>query len=323
MAPDPAAAGPAAAGPAAWEADLSAVLGTVAAAGAVAVGGLAWGLAEAQAFALRRVAVPVLEPGSRPVTVLHLSDLHVTPRQTRKLAWIRALAAEEPDLVVGTGDFLAHADAVTPVLEALDPLLDRPGVFVRGSNDYFEPRPLNPLKYFMGPSKVRSAPRPLPTQDLTTGLTSRGWIDLDNARGVLELGGRTVTFVGVDDPHIGRDAMPADDGRRGELHIGVTHAPYRRVLEGFRAEGSQIVFAGHTHGGQVCVPGWGALVTNCDLDTRRAKGLSGWPGARPDAGGEESVWLHVSAGLGTSPYAPVRFACRPEATVLTLTAREG
>jgi predicted MPP superfamily phosphohydrolase len=57
-------------------------------------------------------------------------------------------------------------------------------------------------------------------------------------------------------------------------------------------------------------------VTNCDLDTRRAKGLARH---RAAAGGKSS-WLHVSAGLGTSPYAPVRFACFPEATLLTLTA---
>jgi predicted MPP superfamily phosphohydrolase len=63
-------------------------------------------------------------------------------------------------------------------------------------------------------------------------------------------------------------------------------------------------------------------VTNCDLDRARASGLHGWPGARPDReGGEGSTWLHVSAGAGTSPYAQVRFACRPEATLMTLTAR--
>jgi predicted MPP superfamily phosphohydrolase len=77
------------------------------------------------------------------------------------------------------------------------------------------------------------------------------------------------------------------------------------------ADGADLVLAGHTHGGQLCVPGVGALVTNCDLPRSRAKGMS----QHGDA------VLHVSAGLGTSPYAPVRFACRPEATLLTITAR--
>ena len=91
------------------------------------------------------------------------------------------------------------------------------------------------------------------------------------------------------------------------------------------ADGAGLVIAGHTHGGQLAVPLVGALVTNCDLDRRRAKGLSRWwPGADRGAvvgGAADAAWLHVSAGLGTSPYAPVRFACRPEATLLTLTAR--
>lgn len=290
--------------------------------GAVALGGIAWGLMEARAYTVRSRTVPVLEPGEPDIRVLHLSDLHVTPMQRRKLAWVRSLASWEPDLVVATGDFLSHADAVNPVLDALDPLLERPGVFVRGSNDYYAPRPLNPLAYFGGPSTVRSAPRELPTAALTQGLTSRGWLDLDNARGVLTVAGRQVTFVGLDDPHIGRDEMPPATPERGDLHMGVTHAPYARALAALRADGAQLLLAGHTHGGQVCVPFYGALVTNCDLDTGRVKGVHGWPGERPDApGGEDSVWLHVCAGAGTSPYAPVRFACRPEAVLLTLTAR--
>jgi hypothetical protein len=106
---------------------------------------------------------------------------------------------------------------------------------------------------------------------------------------------------------------------------GVTHAPYQRVLDAMTADGAGLVIAGHTHGGQLCVPGWGALVTNCDLDTRRAKGLSRWwPGA-----GVDTVLRGTRPGRhtcrcprdsGTSPMAPVRFACRPEATLLTLAA---
>ena len=79
------------------------------------------------------------------------------------------------------------------------------------------------------------------------------------------------------------------------------------------ADGVPLVFAGHTHGGQVCVPGWGALTTNCDLPVEEAKGLSRHRAAKG------STWLHVSAGLGSSPFAPYRFACPPEVTLLTLT----
>jgi hypothetical protein len=95
-----------------------------------------------------------------------------------------------------------------------------------------------------------------------------------------------------------------------DLALAVTHAPYLRVLDPMAADGADLIVAGHTHGGQLRVPGYGALVTNCDLDTQRARGLS--------SHGDSA--LHVSAGLGTSPYAPFRFACPPEATLLTLVA---
>ncbi len=222
-----------------------------------------------------------------------------------------------------TGDNLANAEAIPVLLDALRPLSGIPGVFAYGSHDHFAPRARSPFTYFRGPTKDRPDAKPLPTRDLTQGLEALGWADLNNARAVLTAGGIRVSFVGVDDPHIGRDRMPDPDDSRGVTHIGVVHAPYARVLEAFRGEGVDLALAGHTHGGQVRIPLVGALVTNCDLDRRRARGLSGWPGARPDArDGEGSLWLHVSAGAGTSPFAPVRFACRPEATILELVPRQ-
>ena len=98
------------------------------------------------------------------------------------------------------------------------------------------------------------------------------------------------------------------------LNVGVTHAPYLRLLDAMTADGMDLIFTGHTHGGQVCLPGYGALITNCDLDADRVKGPS------THTAGGRTAQLHVSAGLGTSPYAPYRFACRPEVTLLTLTA---
>jgi uncharacterized protein len=276
---------------------------------------------EVRSFRLRRFDVPILAPGSRPLRVLHLSDLHQTPGQQRKRDWVRRLDALEPDLVVNTGDSMAHPDAVPYVLDALGPLLRRPGVFVFGSNDYYGPQLKNPARYLLPPRDDRRLLRPdLPWKELRDGLLESGWLDLSNARADLKVDGRRLSLAGVDDPHIGRDdyaavAGPAD--ATADLTIGVSHAPYLRVLDAMQTDGYRLLLAGHTHGGQLCVPGWGALVTNCDLDTRRAKGLSRHPAIDSAA----SAWLHVSAGLGTSPYAPVRFACPPEATLLTLTAR--
>ena len=289
---------------------------------AVAAGGLGYAAGyEVRAFRLRRYDVPVLRHGARPLRVLHVSDLHVRPGQRRKREWVRSLAALEPDLVVNTGDNFGHVDAIPAILDALGPLLERPGVFVFGSNDYYSPVLANPAKYLIGPStrKVIARQPDLPSGDLRDALVDAGWTYLGNERAHLKVDGRELAFAGVDDPHVKRDrydevAGPADPG--ADLTIGLTHAPYLRVLDRMAADRYRLILAGHTHGGQLCVPFYGALVTNCDLDTRRASGLSRY-GADPDPS-----WLHVSAGLGTSPFAPVRFACPPEATLLTLVQPE-
>lgn len=305
------------------------VAGVLALAG---VGALAWGaLVEVRWYALRQVAVPVLPPGQASLRVLHISDLHLTPGQRRKVDWVRDLATWRPHLVVDTGDNWAHLDAMPAVLEALEPLLGVPGAFVLGSNDFVAPVFKNPARYLLPDARTAHAePVRLPWRELVGRLTAAGWVDLDNHRGVLDVDGRRLSLVGTADAHLDLDRMPPaggpddarGDGAPVDVHVGVTHAPYRRVLDAMLADGVDLAIAGHTHGGQIGVPGWGALTTNSDLDTRRAKGLHGWPGPRPDRpGGADSMWLHVSAGLGTSPYAPVRFATRPEATLLTLTPR--
>jgi uncharacterized protein len=305
-------------------------LSTVArAAGITALAGLA-GIGysagiEVRWFALRRATVPVLPPGSAPLRVLHVSDLHMTPSQGRKQEWVKRLADLEPDLVVNTGDNLAHVRSVPTVLDAYDGLLDVPGVFVLGSNDYFAPSLRNPMRYLLpddGRRNIHTVKLPFP--ELRAGFEARGWVDLSNRRDQLAVKGTTFAFAGVDDPHLGYDdlaavAGPADGA--ADVRMGVTHAPYLRVIDQFARDGYETVLAGHTHGGQLCLPFGGALVTNCDLDTGRASGLHRHPVGAPE-GSPGSAWLHVSAGLGTSPYAPVRFCCRPEATLLTLTPIE-
>jgi predicted MPP superfamily phosphohydrolase len=291
--------------------------------GAVGVGSLAYaGLYEVNAFRLRRVTVPVLPAGARQIRVLHLSDLHMTPYARARQRWLTTLAGLEPDLVINTGDNLAHEEAVPLVLGSLGRLLDHPGVYVWGSNDYYAPKFKNPLRYLRGPSRdLRRPDRILPWQDLGRGFKEAGWIDLTHTRTSLEIKGVRLGFRGTDDAHTNQDHYSEVAGSvdRDEIDvaIGVTHAPYLRVLDVMVADGHDLIVAGHTHGGQVCVPFYGALVTNCDLDTRRAKGLS-----KHSAGGK-TAWLHVSAGVGTSPYAPIRFACPPEATLLTLTSNNG
>jgi uncharacterized protein len=279
-----------------------------------AVAGLGYAaIVERNAFVVRELTMPVLTPGSSPLRVLHLSDIHMRPTQRHKQSWLRELARWEPDLVVNTGDNLSHRKAVPAVVQALGDLLSVPGIFVFGSNDYFGPTPKNPANYLLAKNR-RVHGQALPWQDLRAAFSERGWLDVTHVRRELDVAGVTIAAAGVDDPHINRDrydtiAGPASPA--ANLRLGLTHAPYTRVLDRFAADGYQLVLAGHTHGGQLCLPFKGALVTNCDLDRSRAKGPSRW-GA--------NMALHVSAGIGTSPFAPFRFCCRPEATLLTLVA---
>ncbi|MDI1465050.1 metallophosphoesterase [Catellatospora sp. KI3] len=278
----------------------------------VGAGALAYGtLIERNMFTLRRYDVPLLAPEAEPLRVLHLSDLHLTPGQKRKQRWVSELAGLDPDLVVVTGDNMAHPDAVPGVLAAYEPLLSLPGAFVFGSNDYTGPVWKNPFTYFHKDREYRHGVE-LPTEELRAAFLAAGWTDLDNARATVKAGGRMIDLAGVDDPHIGLDAYPAGPADpAAAVRIALSHAPEPRVLDAFTADGFDLLLSGHTHGGQVRVPGFGALVTNCGLERSLARGLHRWDGA----------WLHVSAGLGTHPTAPVRFACRPEATLLTLIPR--
>jgi predicted MPP superfamily phosphohydrolase len=278
---------------------------------------------EARAYTLRHVEMPVLAAGRRAMKVLHLSDIHLTPGQRKKQRWLRNLCRLEPDLVVNTGDNLAHRDSVPFLLDALGDLLDIPGVFVMGSNDYFAPTARNPARYLLPDDGRRNTDTfGLPWRDLRDGFERRGWLDLSNRRGTLDVDGLRVAFAGVDDPHLGYDDLRAVAGQADPaagLRVAVAHAPYRRVLDAFARDGYDAIFAGHTHGGQLRLPMMGAIVTNCDLEPARARGLHRHPAGSGEA--QEGSWLHVSAGLGTSPYTPVRFACRPEASLLTLTSR--
>ncbi|CAN5130802.1 metallophosphoesterase [soil metagenome] len=307
----------------------AAALGAVAAVGAAA---LAWGaLVERNRFTIRHEVLPVLEPGARDITVLHLSDLHMAPWQRRKQEWVRSLIRLEPDVIVDTGDNLGHAEGIEGVEYALEPFRGIPGVFVNGSNDYFGPKAKNPFGYFAGPSRRVENPPTLDTDGLEGYFEgSLGWLSLNNRARAIDIRGTRLEFFGVNDAHRGwdrLDRLPAlieemsedldwrDDGTRPQVvSIGVTHAPYRRVLDSFVTNGAEVIFAGHTHGGQVRIPGRPALVTNCDIPPEQAQGLSLWRHAR------RAAYLNVSAGIGTSIYAPVRFACPPEAVVVTLTA---
>ena len=278
---------------------------------------LAWPFVEPHLPVLRRTTVPVLAPGARPLRLLHVSDLHLLPSSRRRAAWVRGLAGSGADLVVSTGDQLSSAAAVDLLADTLGALTadGTPGVFVAGNNDYYSPIWPSPARYLRGDPPLPRRPD-LPWPDAVTALERAGWTDLTSRRTTTTLAGHRVVLTGTDDAHLRRDRYADVAGAVDGLGIGVTHTPARRLLEAFAADGHALVLAGHTHGGQVRLPGVGAVLTNCDLERSRARGLSPLT-----AGGQG--WLHVSGGVGQSPYAPVRLGCRPEATLLELVPAPG
>ena len=265
-------------------------------------------------YEIRQVEIPILPPGQKPIRVLHFSDLHLTPARKSEITDIQSFINLAPDLVISTGDFLAHSDAVPVALSALDKLLDLPGLFVFGSNDYYAPKPKNPLKYLLPNHGKRIHGNDLPWPELDTGLQKRGWLNLNRSRATIKIKDTTIEARGTDDAHLEFDdySIVAGKPAQCDIAIGVTHAPYLRIINGMAADGLDAIFAGHTHGGQVRLPlpgGSRALTTNCDLPTWRARGLTKLDG---------QPYLHVSAGMGTSPFARIRVASPPEVSLVTL-----
>ena len=288
-------------------------VGSMVVAGAVTA---AWStLVEPRLFTLRRFDLPVLDHGAWPIRLLHLSDLHIVPGQQPKTRWVAGLADLRPDLVINSGDTLSHPEAVPAAVAAFGGLLDAPGGFVFGNNDFRAPVLKSPHRYFFPSQQPPQRGAPLPWEGLRAAQAERGWHDLSNRKAIVSVRGQRIALAGVNDPYTNRDryeliAGPAQAD--AVVRIGVAHAPEPRILDRFASDGYDLVLAGHTHGGQVRLPGIGAIVTNCGIDRSRARGLSRW--------GSHTM-LNVSAGLGTSPYMPMRLCCRPEATLITLRPR--
>lgn len=310
---------------------------------AVAASAAIGAYAAARRYTLRERTVH-LSGENLSLRILHLSDFHALARNKKLLHFIVSLRSAKPDLLVLTGDFVAEEAGIDAILEALESFRGIPGFFVFGSNDYYRPVFRNPFTYLFRNSNERKKMSEeekerlrLPTDRLAAGLRTLGFIDLSNTRAHLTVNGTRVEAVGVDDPHIHRDRYPAltdrDEmtlqdstlGAEGTLSLGVIHAPYTRMLDQMSADGCDLILAGHTHGGQVCLPGHRALVTNCDLPTKLVSGLFEWPptGDMPIKGDgelavERGTAVHISAGLGTTPFVPLRTWCAPEAVLVKL-----
>jgi predicted MPP superfamily phosphohydrolase len=267
-------------------------------------------------FTVRQIDLAILPPSSAPVRVLHFSDLHLTRYRKDELKFISSWIDLQPDLIISTGDHIASAQSIPLLLDALNPLLGIPGLYVFGSNDYFAPKFKNPIRYLLEDKGERIHGRELPWDLLDHGLSSQGWINLNTRKIEMAIKGISFEFRGTDDAHLEKDDYQLVAGKRSsvDISVGVTHAPYSRILNAMEDDGVDLIFAGHTHGGQIRVPWFGgsrSLTTNCDLPNWRSRGLTQ---------GETKTWLHVSAGLGSNPFTPFRLFSPKEVSLITLKA---
>ena len=229
-----------------------------------------------------RVRLAALPPPFHGLRLLHLSDIHVDMEPQILQALIERVAATEHDLCVITGDFRArtHGDCA-PTLEAmarLRPCLAAEVYGVLGNHDFVE---------------------------LVPGLEDLGIRILLNEALTLEREGARLYLAGIDDPHYYRadNLEKAADGiPPGAPAILLSHSPeiYRHAAHaGFR-----LMLCGHTHGGQICLPGGIALTYNAACPRRLGLGPWRWG----------DLQGYTSAGAG-SCVVPVRFNCPPEITV--------
>ncbi len=226
-----------------------------------------------------------LPPAFDGFTLLHLSDLHLDMSEDLPDALIAAVSGLEYDVCVLTGDFRARTYGPwQPALEALRrvvPHLRAPRYGILGNHD-----------------TVRMVP----------GLEAMGIQMLMNEAAVIERDGQTLHLVGIDDPHYYRadnlekalDPVPAE-----ATTILLAHSPelYRQATYA----GCDLYLCGHTHGGQICLPGGIALMRNAAAPYRLCNG--------PWRYGE--LQGYTSRGCGVS-VVDVRLNCPPEVTLHTL-----
>jgi len=261
-------------------------------------------------YRLRRYRLAILpSDGPERLSILHLSDLHFVRNDPKKARFLASLP--DVDVTVVTGDLLAEPEAIDAAVVAVRAVRGRLGSwFVLGSNDYYAPRPRSYFSYFG--DEQRKRPRAIRgrAMELIAELREDGWADLTNSRRLVDVDGLPVELLGLGDAHIQRhDLRIAPRAAPERFGFAVMHSPDSAPETA--ALGYEFLVAGHTHGGQVCLPLVGALVTNCSMPRRLVAGLFQMGPAV----------LHTSPGLGTSKFAPFRFCCRPQATVLELSRR--
>ncbi len=229
-----------------------------------------------------------LQRGADGLRVMHLSDLHLRKWGRVEREVQRLLTVIDHDLLLITGDFChrpqQHTRAAELTAQILEPVAPKYGIFaVLGNHD-------------------------LPC--FTAHETPIRFLRNDNTHVELDTGG-VLCLAGVEQSHHRRgEAQTALKGASPKLpRILLTHYP-STAFELPSASGI-LMLAGHTHGGQIRIPGIGCVFNNDRIPVSMSRGLHMVNGN----------WLHVSAGIGASPPIPTRLFCPPEIGLITLRTR--
>ena len=275
--------------------------------------GLSMAYWESKQYALEVAVLGVLPAGSLPpgrkeLRILHISDLHITHGEDKKHQFVRALAATNPDLVVNTGDNIGETTAVPAAVQALTPLLSKPGIFCFGGADYWSVQNLTPVSRLLrGRGELYLHENPW--RGLRAAFVEHGWYDCTNRRHEFTIGNVKLAVAGVDDPFHDLDDYASIAGAphaRADLSIGLSHSPTPEVLNNFSNDGYQLLLTGRTRGGKLLRPSTRKIVTSTGIDKAYTTGVSYW---------NDSV-LHVSPGIGISRHERLNPVRRPRATLL-------
>jgi hypothetical protein len=238
-----------------------------------------------------------LDPDAPPVRVVHLTDLHVERASYRERRVVRAVNALQPDVIVLTGDYL-NLSYLSDETAAAD----------------FR-RLVNRLEAPHGIYAVRGSVEPAPEamEELVEG-TPVTWLEQEAV--TLEVRGQRLTLVGVACSHrhardTARLTQALEEAPPETFTLLLYHSP--DLIEEVAAREVELYLAGHTHGGQLRLPLYGAIFTASRYGKRYARG-------RFEVG---PTTLYVSQGLGFEgggmPRA--RFLCRPEIVSLDLAGK--
>jgi predicted MPP superfamily phosphohydrolase len=281
--------------------------GLLTAAGSALLGGAALYLyaskVEARNYRLERVRVST--PKRVGLRVLHLSDLHLSFPESHKIDFLEQITDDDFDMIVFTGDIFENYTG-TQYAKNLIARRPRLGAYaVLGNHDYYAYTWFHKTFGRLNRS-YRHPKHKRDVMPMINALQESGITVLRNSARLFE--SEKICLVGIDYPGITPEELRALTAQANPdwLVVSLLHLPRR--LHQLPQAGVDIAFAGHTHGGQVRLPGIGALITDSELHRREASGLVQ----------RDNTVIHVSRGLGADPKTNFRLFCPPAATIIEI-----